>query len=279
MTATNSGAPVLKHQTQTISITSGKGGVGKTTFVANLAMQFGNQGKNVLLLDGDFGMANLDIMFGVRPHWTVEHVLEGEKPLKDVITQVAPRISLIPGGSGVYGLSQIPSIQKRILLDQVSQLENNYDVMIIDTAPGIDDNVLYFNTASQEIVVILTPDPSSLADAYALIKVLNTRHKEARFSVVCNMVRNESEAKMIFKRLSDVASKFLVVSLDYRGYVPLDPALRNATKLQQLVTQTVPSSPSSYALRDIAKNLSGYRQMGEMKGGIQFFWEQLLGVA
>jgi len=266
-------------RTRTISITSGKGGVGKTTLVSNIATSLARRGNRVLILDGDLGMANVDIMFGVRTIYSVMDVLSGQKTLEDVIVRVADNIYLIPGGSGIYGLSRLASIQKQILLDQVSGLDQQFDFMLIDTAPGIDDNVLYLNAAAQEILVVVTPDPASLTDAYALIKVLSQRHRESRFGIVCNMVRDEAEAMAVFRRLSDVSSRFLCVSLDFKGFLTIDPTLRQATKQQQLIVDCMPGSPSGLAIRRLAENMSGFGRVPEMKGGIQFFWQQLSGVA
>lgn len=266
-------------QTRTISVTSGKGGVGKTSLVSNMAAYLGSKGHKTLILDGDLGMGNVDIMFGLRPSGNLQAVLTGEKAISEILVEVSENVFLIPGGSGVYELARTNSIQKRILIDQINQLEGLFEYMLIDTAPGIDDNVLYLNTAAQEILVVLTGDPSSLADAYALIKVLNTRHKEDRFSVVCNMMRDEAEALRVFKRLSDVCSRFLCVSLDYKGYVPQDQLFKRATKLQQLVVHTEPRCQASFAIKHLAENLSGSSHMGAVKGGMQFFWQQLVGVA
>ncbi len=262
--------------TKTISVTSGKGGVGKTSLVCNVAAYLAGQGQNVLILDGDLGMANVDVFFGVRPKVYIDQVLKGEKVLEDAVFTIEPNIDLIPGGSGLYDLQNINFFQKKLLLDQVSQLENKYDYMLIDTAPGIADNVLYLNTAAQEILVVLTPDPSSLTDAYALIKVLNQRHKETKFSVVCNLVQDEHEGLKIYKRLSDVASKFLCVSLDYQGYIPLDQKLREATKSQQLILDVNPRSPSSIAIQNIVGKINNFNNLSDPKGGMQFFFQQLV---
>jgi flagellar biosynthesis protein FlhG len=151
--------------------------------------------------------------------------------------------------------------------------------MLVDTAPGIDDNVLYLNAAAQEILVVVTPDPSSLTDAYALIKVLNQRYRENRFSVVANMVRDEIEARHVFHKLSDVASRFLCVSLDYRGFIPNDLNLRQSIRSQELVVQAQGHCPASRAIRTLAENLKSSERFTEMKGGLQFFWNQLSGVA
>lgn len=265
--------------TRTIAVSSGKGGVGKTTLVCNLAYDLASRGNKVLILDGDLGMANVDIFFGQRSRLNISHVLENRCQLEDILLEVAPNVHLIPGGSGVYGLCRLEPLQKHILLDQVSRLNRNFDFMLVDTAPGIDDNVLYLNAAAQEILVVVTPDPSSLTDAYALIKVLNQRYKENRFSVVCNMVRDEIEARMVFQKLSDVASKFLCVSLDYRGFVPNDLILRQAIRSQELVVKTQSRCAASQAIRSLSENIKSSERFAEMKGGLQFFWNQLSGVA
>jgi flagellar biosynthesis protein FlhG len=265
--------------TRTISVTSGKGGVGKTTLVCNLATELGRAGHRVLILDGDLGMANVDIMFGQRARLNISHVLENNCQLEDILLEVAPNVHLIPGGSGLYGLSRLNAVERRMLFDQVNHLNQSFDYMIVDTAPGIDDNVLYLNSAAQQIMVVLTPDPTSLTDAYALIKVLNQRYRETHFSVVTNMVRDEIEGRMVFQKLSDVASRFLCVSLDYRGFIPNDPILRQCIRSQQLVTQVQSRTPASLALRGLAENLKHSERFNQAKGGIQFFWQQLSGVA
>lgn len=265
--------------TRTISVTSGKGGVGKTSIVCNLAYQLASQGKKVLILDGDLGMANVDIMFGQRARLNISHVLENQCQLEDILIEVAPNVHLIPGGSGVYGLSRLEPLQKHILLDQVSRLNRGFDYMLVDTAPGIDDNVLYLNAAAQEIMVVVTPDPSSLTDAYALIKVLNQRYKENRFSIIANMVKDEMEARMVYQRISDVASRFLCVSLVYRGFIPNDLSLRQSNRSQELVVKAQSRAPASLAIRTLAENMKSSECFTEMKGGLQFFWNQLSGVA
>lgn len=268
-----------KRLTRTISITSGKGGVGKTTLVCNLAVHLANKGNKVLILDGDFGMANVDIMFGQRAPSLIEGVLSGHKTLREAIVPLHTNVSLIPGGSGIYGLHNVGGAQKQLLVDQVGALENQFDYMLIDTAPGIGDNVLYLNAAAQEIVVVLTPDPASLIDSYALIKLLNRKYKETQFSVVCNMVRNETEAMGIYRKVSDLAERFLCVNLHYQGFVPIDQELRRATKSQQLLALGESRSPANFAVQDLAEKLSGFGDLSNPKGGMQFFWEQMVGVA
>jgi flagellar biosynthesis protein FlhG len=266
-------------QTRTISVTSGKGGVGKTSIVCNLAASLARTGQNVLILDGDLGMANVDIMFGMRTKHSIKEVFTGQKKIEEVLLQVDQRVWLIPGGSGFNELQNLSDREKRILLDQMSHLKQHFDYMIVDTAPGIDNNVMYFNTSAQEIYVVVTPDPSSFADAYALIKVLNTYYREKRFSIIANQVRDEQEGLAVFQRLSDVSQKFLYVSLDYIGAIPNDVGVRRATKSQQIFIKNLPETPASGAIKRIAEKINHTQNLGQVKGGIQFFWEQLMGVA
>lgn len=266
-------------RTRVISVTSGKGGVGKTSIVVNLAHQFARDGSRVLILDGDLGMANVDIMFNARPERTIQDLVSGNADINDVLVEVARNITLIPGGSGIFELQNLSAFDKQRLLDQVSALGTLYDVMLIDTAPGIDDNVLYLNSAAQEICVVVTPEPASVADSYALIKVLHQRCRENRFSIICNQVKDEAEGRKLYERIASVAQSFLYVSLDYAGSIPTDPALRQSTRTQQLVSRSVPNAPSSVAISKLARGFIGHRNSTECKGSLQFFWEQLVRLA
>jgi flagellar biosynthesis protein FlhG len=276
MSATVGRPQLPTTRTKTISITSGKGGVGKSTLLANLALQMARQNKHVLILDGDLGMANVDVMYGLRAPFNLEHVLSGQMELSEIIVDVAPNIRLIPGGSGVASLQNLGAVERQFILDQVSEIDGPVDILLIDTASGIDDNVLTLNSAAEEILVVVTPDPSSMTDAYALIKILHQRFGENRFSIVLNMVTDEAEAKRTFKRLGDVAQNFLNVSLSYKGFVPMDADLRMATKAQQLVTRESPQSLASQHIQRLAENLSSFDQLHRVKGGMQFFWERLV---
>lgn len=265
--------------TRTISITSGKGGVGKSSFVAHAAAHLGSLGHSTLVLDGDFGMANLDILFNARPQMTLHDVIRGHATIAEICLPVAQGVDLIPGGSGIYDLQKLTAFQKKAILDQISDLDKSYDFMLIDTAPGIADHVLDLNSAAQKIVVVVTPDPSSLADAYALMKVMHLKHHESRFSIVCNLVRDESEGAMLFQRLSDVAARFLPLRLEYSGSVVADPELRRSIRMQELVYTFAPQSQACLNLRRFAENLKKFSDVQGPKGGLQFFWQQLAGVA
>lgn len=271
--------PTVVRQTRTISITSGKGGVGKTTVVVNMASQLAKLGKNVLILDGDLGMANVDIMFGVRARNNINDLLNGAKKIDDVLTQIAPHIWLLPGGSGITELQNLGEREKRVLLDQLAGIKQKFDYMLVDTAPGIDSNVMYFNTSAQEICVVVTPDPSSFADAYALIKVLNTYYQEKKFSIIANQVRDEQEGLAVFQKLSDISQKFLYISLDYIGSIPSDIVVKRATKAQQICVSVSPEAAASQAIKKVVEKINTRQDVGHVKGGIQFFWEQIVGVA
>jgi flagellar biosynthesis protein FlhG len=272
-------SPRIKRATQTLSVTSGKGGVGKSTIVSNLGLTLANRGKKVLLLDGDLGMGNLDIMFGYPSSNALQKALRGEIDLKDAMVELRSNLFLLPGGSGLYDLNHITSVQRQTLIDQIGALESEFDYLIIDTAPGIDDNVLSLNSAVQEIIVVITPDPSSLTDSYALMKVLNQRYRESRFSLLFNMVSDEREALRLFKAVSEIGEKHLDVHMSYRGFVPTDLNLRKTIRAQQLVVEKEPRCLASLSLKDLAENVSNYKEIPAAKGGLQFFWQQMIGVA
>lgn len=267
----------LNRITRSLAITSGKGGVGKTTLTCNIAYHLGELGHRVLIFDGDMGMANVDIMFGVRPKRDIGDVLLGRAALASVLVQVAPNVSLVPGGSGVVELQNLNNFERRALLDEVSHLDSCYDYLLIDTAPGISDNVLCLNMAAQDSLIVLTPEPASFADSYALIKVLNQQHRKNHFSLICNRVEGEKEGLAVYKRFNDVVMKFLDVGIDYWGAIPEDLNLRHAVHSQRLVLRQAPEAEAGLAIRRIVSNLATIPAIQESRGGMEFFWEQLVG--
>lgn len=265
--------------TRAISFTSGKGGVGKTVLLSNIAVQLSRLQKRVLILDGDFAMANVDILFGVKPRGSIHDVIFGRKQIDDIVVNVHPNIYLIPGGSGIYEMQYLNRFQRRNIFDQLQGIGIDFDYLLIDTAPGIDDNVLQLNSAAHETCVIVTPDPSSITDAYALMKVQNQKQRDNRFSIICNQVSNEADGLNLFRRLSDVAQRFLDIGLDYKGFVPYDPELSRATRAQQLVTVSNMFAPCNRFIMRISENLGSSKAISPVKGGLQLYWQNLLELA
>ncbi|MFS4459513.1 MinD/ParA family protein [Bdellovibrio sp. HCB2-146] len=267
------------YKTRTISVTSGKGGVGKTTLVANLALNLSHAGKKVLILDGDLGMANVDILFGVKTEGSIHDIISGRKEMKDILVEVSKDVFLIPGGSGVVDFNHMNHFERRAMMEAVNTLPMGFDYLLIDTAPGIAENVLFLNSAVQTVSVVITPEPASFADAYALIKVLNRQYKVNRFAIVCNEVRDEEEGLSLFKRFNEVVNRFLYIGLDYLGSVPNDPVLRKANQLQRLIVRHDPAAESARAIRQLSLQIERTSRQIESNGGMQMFWDQVVGIA
>lgn len=267
------------NRTRTISITSGKGGVGKTTLVANLALTLAQRGKKVLILDGDLGMANVDILLGVKTHGNIHDILAGRKEMKDILLEVSKDVFLIPGGSGVVEFNNLNHFERRAMVEAVSSLPLGFDYLLIDTAPGIAENVLFLNSAAQTVSVVITPDPASFADAYALIKVLNKNYKVNHFSIICNQVRDEQEGLGLYQRFNDVVNKFLYIGLDYWGSIPNDAVLRKATQMQRLIVRHDVGAESAKAIRQVCAQIEKSSKQIEATGGMQMFWDQVVGFA
>lgn len=267
------------QRTRTISITSGKGGVGKTTLVANMALTLAQKGKKVLILDGDLGMANVDILFGVRPTGNLHDIIAGRKEMRDILMEVSKDVFLIPGGSGIVEFNHLNHFERRAMVEAVSALPLGFDYLLIDTAPGIAENVLFLNSAAQTVSVVITPDPASFADAYALIKVLHKQYKVNHFSIICNQVRDEQEGLGLYQRFNDVVNKFLYIGLDYWGSVPNDVVLRKANQMQRLIVRHEIGAESSKAIRQICNQVEKSCKQIECVGGMQMFWDQVVGSA
>ncbi|MFW6146921.1 MAG: MinD/ParA family protein [Thermodesulfobacteriota bacterium] len=260
-----------------IAISSGKGGVGKTNIVGNLAVACQRIGKKVLIFDADLGLANIDIIFGVNPAHTIEEVIKGEKELLQIMVKGPEDVSLIPASSGVHELTNLTEGQKINLLSEFDILGNIFDLLLIDTGAGISSNVLYFNLAADERIVVVTPEPTSITDAYALMKVMFSQHGTKNFSLLINMVKDEKEAKSVYFSLSKVIARFMgSISLDYAGFIPWDTQLQDAVSMRQLVVCRSPRASSAESFRELARNLSLLSKDKEIDGNITFFWRGLL---
>lgn len=260
-----------------LSVTSGKGGVGKTNLSINLALCLTRLGKRCVILDADLGLANVDVLLGLTPERNLFHVFHEGVSLQDILCPTGHGFSILPAASGVSEMLSLSTGQKLELLEAMDVLEDKVDFLIVDTGAGINDNVLYFNLAAQERLLVLTPEPTSLTDAYALIKVLKLRHEVDRFHVVINMAKDMKTAKEIFAKLYNACDHFLTgVSLDFTGFVPLDGNVRQAVIQQQPFCSLAPTSDACQALVMIAQKLTQWKPQDHLDGNIKFFWKKLL---
>jgi len=266
----------LGAMTRVMSFTSGKGGVGKTNTVVNVAMALANLGQSVLILDADLGLANIDILLGLTPKYTIADVLAGRRTLDEVVVDTAHGISVIPAASGVDGICDLRSDQKMLLLQAIEGLAADYDYLLIDTRAGISSDVLSFNSAAGEIVVVIQPEPTSLTDAYALMKVLVQHYGEKRFLVVANEVHSEREGMQAFQKLARAVGRYLHVDIRYMGSIPADPLLQEAVREQRPVLERFPTSPAGLAFAALTKRLDAEFNELRVKGGMQLFFQQLL---
>ena len=262
---------VRRNKIRVISITSGKGGVGKTNITANLAYLLSRMKKKTLILDADCGLANIDLILGLTPQYNLYHVLKGEKTLREVIINGPGGIKILPSSSGIQEMSSLSAEHKLGLQDELNALQARPDFMLIDTSAGINDNVLYFNMVAHEIIVVVTPEPTSLTDAYALIKILYQRHSKKRFSLLVNMVKSQNEAKEVFLRMAQATNHFLNLAIEQLGYISYDENLPRAVKQQKLMSELYPDSSSVKCLREVAEKLCQPRQKQEDDGAISFF--------
>jgi flagellar biosynthesis protein FlhG len=261
-----------------IAIASGKGGVGKTSLTANLAVALAARGTRVWVLDADLGLANLDLVLGVRATHTLESVLLGERRLAEVVTEGPAGVRLLPAARGVTELTALTPTQQLQVLDEIDALEGQVDVLLIDVAAGLSSNVLYFAAAAGETLVVTTPEPTAIADAYALVKVLATRWGRTTFPVVVNMAATPLDADAAFGRLAGVAREFLAVRLELAGWIPTDDAVPRAVRSQTPLVTSAPGSPAARAIAALADRL-GAGSPGMPTGGIQFFFRRLLAEA
>ncbi len=272
------GATQMSTPTRVISFTSGKGGVGKTHSLVNTGIALAQRGRNVLLFDADLGLANIDVLLGIQVEYTLHDVFEGRKTLDEIIVEGPEGISIIPAASGVDSICNLTFQERSILLQSVEGIAGSYDYLLIDTPAGIGSDVIYFNCASNEIVCVINGEPTSLTDAYALIKVLSRKYGEKSISILVNNVASEKHAQQAYSRLSRAVNQFLHIDLRYLGWVPSDATVRDAVTDQRAVIQEYPSSKVSLAISSFADRIEEDYHRLKVKGGVQFFFQQLLDV-
>jgi flagellar biosynthesis protein FlhG len=259
-----------------IAVTGGKGGVGKTNITLNTAISLAQQGKRVMVLDADLGLANVDVLLGLRVEKNLSHVLSGECTLDEVLVEGPYGIKIAPATSGSQSMTELTPTEHAGLIRAFSELQSQIDVLIVDTAAGISDMVLSFSKASQDIMMVVCDEPTSLTDAYALIKILNKEHGVFRFKIVANMVRSMREGDELFSKLTKVTNRFLDVALELVAVIPFDENVRKSVRKQKAIVEAFPTSPASMAIRRLAKKAIEWPIPNQPGGHLEFFLEQLV---
>lgn len=259
-----------------IAVASGKGGVGKTNVSVNLGLALSGQGKQVMLLDADLGLGNVDVLLGVHPVHNLSHVISGERTLEEVIVEGPAGLQIVPAASGIKRMAELSPEEHVGLVRAFSELNNNLDALIIDTAAGISDSVITLTRAAQEVLVVVCDEPASITDAYALIKVLNQEHGINKFHVMVNMVQSVQQGHDLFAKMLKVTDKFLDVTLDFTGTVPYDDYLRKAIQRQRAVSDAYPRSRSALAFKKLAQAVDKWPMPNTAAGHLAFFVERLV---
>ena len=259
-----------------IAVASGKGGVGKTSVSVNLALSLVNAGQRTLLLDTDLGLANVDVMLGLSPRFTLADVIAGRCELADTVIEGPGGLWVVPAASGKRHMAELTPQEHVGLVHAFSQLDLPIDTMVVDTAAGIADGVLTFCQAAQDVIVVVCDEPASVTDAYALIKVLSSERNVNRVQVLANQVMHPAEGRQLFDKLERVTARFLDVTMSYLGAIPRDEWLRRAVQRQEAVVEAFPSAPSALAFREIARRAAQWQAPAGSRGGVEFFLERLV---
>ena len=262
-----------------IAVTSGKGGVGKSSTSINLALHFQKRGKRVIILDADFGLANIEVMFGVIPQYNLSDLLYKGKELKEIITTGPEGVGFISGGSGIAKLVNMDKEQVKMLVRKLSELDELADIIIIDTGAGISASVMEFLTASPETILVTTPEPTSITDSYALMKALSMNEDYdadgKRIKMLANKVANEAEGRKLYEKLSVVVSKFLGIEMEYIGIIPYDNNIQKAIMKQKPVSIVYPNSAAAKGYEAIVKLLENGQEQEASQNGIKGFFKTL----
>lgn len=242
-----------------IAVTSGKGGVGKTTLSVNIALEMAKRGKKVVIFDADFGLANVEVMLGIRPKYNLLDLIHNNKSMAEIITNVPDGIGFISGGSGVSELAALDNASIKLLISELVKLDQMYDVVIIDTGAGITDSVMEFVMMSPEVLLVVTPEPTSITDSYSLLKVLRRKNSfnpiYKTIHVVTNRVESDSEGMEIYNKIDTVSSKFLNTKLQFLGAVLQDKNASMAVIEQKPLVQAYPSTNASKGIVKLVSNL------------------------
>jgi len=274
--ATMKKGAMLDTQARVIAITSGKGGVGKTNIVANLGYTLGKLGNRVLVFDADLGLGNLDVLLGLTPRYNLSHVIDGTKRLSDIIVNGPGNLKILPASSGIQSMTTLTSDQKIEIFNELNALLSRYDIVLIDTAAGISNNVLYFNASADEIMVVVTPEPTSITDAYALMKVLSVKYQEKHFRLLVNMASSVKEADDVSRQLCLVADRFLDVSIEYFGSVLTDDNVKSGVRRQKVVSEMAPMTQASRNFAQLAHKLARSEPMIPRSDNRPLIWQDIV---
>lgn len=264
------------RQIKVIAVSGGKGGVGKTNVSLNTAIALAKQGKKVLVLDADLGLANVDVMLGLRVQKNIAHVLSGDCELDDIIIEGPNGIKIIPATSGTQSMVDLTPSEHAGLIRAFSDMQTEFDVLIVDTAAGISDMVLSFARAAQDVMLVVTDEPTSITDCYALMKLLSRDHGVFKFKVVANMVRSPREGQQLFAKLTKVTDRFLDVAIELVAVVPFDENIRKSVRKQKAIVDAFPDSAASRAFNELARKINTWPIPNRPSGHLEFFIEQLL---
>jgi flagellar biosynthesis protein FlhG len=259
-----------------IAVTSGKGGVGKTSIVANLGYALTKLGKKVLILDADLGLGNLDVLLGLAPKYNLSHVIMEEKSMEEILVDGPGNMKILPASSGIQELTHLTREQKIQILSQLDLLVDSVDILFIDTAAGISSNVMDFNATAQEIIVVVSPEPTSITDAYALMKVLSLKYSEKVCKLLVNMTRRPEEGREVFRQLHLVTDRFLDMDIEYLGCILHDEKVTRGVKNQKIVSELYPDTQASRCFRDLARKISAMPPLNPPRNGSNLFWQHLV---
>lgn len=264
---------------QVIAVSGGKGGVGKSNISVNLSIALAELRRRVVLLDADLGLANVDVLLGIRATHTLADVLAGTHSLIDVLVTGPAGVKIVPASSGVQRMAELSSAEHVGLINAFNELSDQVDILVIDTAAGISDTVVSFVRAANEVIIVVCDEPSSITDSYALIKLLNKEYGMQRFRVVANMTRTQQEGINMFNKLNTVCERFLDVTLQFVGQIPFDENVRKAVQKQKALLEYAPNSKAAIAIRALAQVVDKWPLPYTPTGRLEFFVERLLQAA
>lgn len=265
-----------RQPVKVVAVSSGKGGVGKTNIAANVAVALAARNRRVMLLDADLGLANIDVLLGLQPRFNLSHVVSGDADLESTIIDGPNGLQIVPASSGNFTMTDLPAVSQAAIIQAFGKLSNQPDFLVVDTAAGISESVARFVQAAQQAVIVVCDEPSSITDAYALIKVFSRHYGISHYQIVTNQTRDTRDGQKLFTNLSRVTDLYLDVVLRHLGNVPHDAYLRRAVSEQRAVVDAYPNSAAGQAFKKIAIKLDLLPVSSDAGGNIQFFFEQIL---